>query len=818
MAGAHDGMTPPAAALNVAISTDEEQPLGLLALVNSTLSHTSSLAPVHFHLIVPDGMRRPLRVALEGLFPAAVFRAYSLDGGGVRAKILHHLRRREREPVFVSPFRFAAAYLPQLLPAVRRVLWLHTDVLIRSDVEPLFRTPLRGAPAAAAEDCAHPLSAVLNASHVALGGAGLAPTACTFNSGIMLIDLQQWSHLDLTSRVEYWMDQNLRTSTLYAHETALPPLLLALLPLYAKLPLDWNVAGLGRRKLSGSERTYWAKYWTARGAAYDAPADGPTLALVRAGGALGDRARALHFSGVFKPWFKGGGGGGQGGGAPVSECEVGDPPLSSTRVPCASLWAPYAAASARTLGWAAPNRSEAAARAERAVALAAATEPQDRALTPLLEGGGAEVAALPVTVAIASGSAAPYGAVAAINSTLAHASAATRRRLRIHVFTPADVHDAISRKLGRIFAAGADGVPSIAVRPAPVERLAKLASRLAAIGVSVPPFEMPLLWLPATLGPEVSRALVLADDAVLLTDAAELHDVALGPKKVGAAIEECATTFETLFNYHHATFNGHSRSSCAFDAGVATLDLKAWRREDLSTRIIELMGQQRKVDQLYVHGASGLSAAVPTLLALDKRLLRLPSRWLARGLARDSWSHGELAYWQRYWGQQGEKLPFVPRPLRAPHATAAPRREIGDALVLRFSGSLFADGRFKPWLRRCSGEAADGAPRCGRRGLDCARLWWRYFSERALPLVEAAVTDDKLKPNEGAALGCVAPDPNGPPEKREWFDPETFLAPERGRGKGGGADAKGEILETFTDPTTGKRMVRRRVKVKHAAG
>ena len=73
MAGTHDGMTPPAAALNVAISTDgEEQPLGLLALVNSTLSHTSSLAP---------------------------------------GKI-HHLRRREREPVFVSPFRFAAAYLP----------------------------------------------------------------------------------------------------------------------------------------------------------------------------------------------------------------------------------------------------------------------------------------------------------------------------------------------------------------------------------------------------------------------------------------------------------------------------------------------------------------------------------------------------------------------------------------------------------------------------------------------------------------------------------------------------------------------------------
>ena len=73
---------------------------------------------------------------------------------------------------------------------MRRALWLHTDVLVQGDVGPLYRTPLRGAPAAAVEDCAHTVSDALNASHVALAGA-VQPTACLFNSGVMVIDLLQ---------------------------------------------------------------------------------------------------------------------------------------------------------------------------------------------------------------------------------------------------------------------------------------------------------------------------------------------------------------------------------------------------------------------------------------------------------------------------------------------------------------------------------------------------------------------------------------------------------------------------------------------------
>ena len=166
------------ATINVAMATDEEQPIGLLAVINSTITHSRSPGRLRFHIIVPASQRKVLRLGLESLFSRASFHMYSLDVGGVRSKIQHHLKRREKEAVYVSPFRFAVAYLPQLLPSVRRALWLHTDVLVLDDLAPLYHTPLRGAPMAAVEDCAHTLKDALNTSHVAV--AGVPPHACLF--------------------------------------------------------------------------------------------------------------------------------------------------------------------------------------------------------------------------------------------------------------------------------------------------------------------------------------------------------------------------------------------------------------------------------------------------------------------------------------------------------------------------------------------------------------------------------------------------------------------------------------------------------------
>ena len=186
--------------LNVAVATDLDEPFGLLALINSTICHCSSPSDLRFHVIVPPGSRRRLRLLLESLFPPASFRMYSLDVGGARSKILRHLRRREREPVLVSPYRYTLAYLPLLLPVhVRRVLWLQTDVLVLADVAPLvLETELRGAPAGAVEDCANPAGHRINNSHPGVSGALTAET-CGIDTGVVLIDLVQWGLLDMVA-------------------------------------------------------------------------------------------------------------------------------------------------------------------------------------------------------------------------------------------------------------------------------------------------------------------------------------------------------------------------------------------------------------------------------------------------------------------------------------------------------------------------------------------------------------------------------------------------------------------------------------------
>ena len=121
----------------------------------------------------------------------------------------------------------------------------------------------------------------------------------------MVVDLVQWALLDIASRVEYWMDINLRTATLCAPHAPFPPLFLALLPLYARLPPASNVAGLGRRRLSESELRFWHGFWARRGRQYQPAATAPHLVLLDPPSL--STTTVLHYSGKFKPWLGGGG-------------------------------------------------------------------------------------------------------------------------------------------------------------------------------------------------------------------------------------------------------------------------------------------------------------------------------------------------------------------------------------------------------------------------------------------------------------------------------------------------------------------------------
>ena len=760
--------------LHVCVATDEPEPYGLIALANSTIMHASATSRevLRFHVICPAATRKRLRLVLEALFPSASFRLYTLEVGGVRAKIVRHLRRHEREAVLVSPYRYAHAYLPSLMPShVRRVLWLHTDVLVLADVgELVLDTPLQGAPAAAVEDCRRPsLIQRINASHPLVGGV-LPPGACGFDPGVLVIDIAQWALLDMSARVEYWQALNLRAEPLFAHDDAQAALLLALLPVYARLPPVWAIGELSERRVAlpaevehgrsllrsmrathsdSAAATAAGKRFVVLGVDDDGESGHRSSSSSRETGGV-VAARAIHYSGHWKPWLRNARLSGVVWVPAVANDAVGV--AAGASLPCADLWAGYARHAVRTLDWHAQTMAEAQHAASVAAAAAAVVAVHDEVDTigvgtPPLEADDTVAAADAVHVAVVYGdNAPPYGLAALINSTVAHASATTRAKLRFHVVTRPEMRSALSRKLQAVFG----NLVSVSVVAPPAERLAKLTARLESLGLSADAFGMAPLWLSHTL-PGVPRTLLLSADALVLVDVAELHAVALGTK-VCAVIEDCSVLFENVYNYHHPLFaTKHARSSCSFDSGTMVVDLRAWRKEDVPARIIEFMGTQRRTEGLYAlpDGEVGLTA--PLMLALDKRALKLPSWWLARGLAREAFAHDELRFWQRLYGQDGVSIPFQMRPFRAVHVVRSPARDAANALIVRFSG-----GPYLPWLRSCSPSVAALAPRCGRGTAECFRLWRLYFSRALIPLLRGDGADaDGEEDGPVPRLECV---------------------------------------------------------------
>ncbi|KAH8064334.1 hypothetical protein JL722_1197 [Aureococcus anophagefferens] len=214
-------------------------------------------------------------------------------GAARAARALHDLRNasdrttvsRVRRRELLSPFNFAAFYLPHVLDA-RRILYLDTDTLVKADVlRGLADLDMGRHAVAAVEDCSQRLLKYINfqllertlerhdigeLSRARFFGAGarVHNGTCVFNRGV-------------------------------------PPFLLALGGRYAKLPLEWNVRGLGRVDMSYVE--YEAN---ARGSA----AQGDALArhVYRVGvfkkkfhpfvAPLAAAAKVLHFTGELKPW------------------------------------------------------------------------------------------------------------------------------------------------------------------------------------------------------------------------------------------------------------------------------------------------------------------------------------------------------------------------------------------------------------------------------------------------------------------------------------------------------------------------------------
>lgn len=240
----------------------------------------------------------PLGVSLSSLLrhadPQARIRVWVLDLGltesahariervveqsGVAASV--HWRAADSSDIrdlpwsgYVSPACYLRVLLADVLPPdVERVLYLDSDILVRSDVAPLLSTPLSGAPVGAAHDYViHTTDAERSSLRTCV-----APRPY-FNSGVLLLDLEQWRRRGIASRVLDFAVQHAPLD--FADQDAMN----AIIDDWHAVDPAWNVqsALFYMEVFERSQRQ---------------------LELIELRPRLTAEARIVHFSGLPKPW------------------------------------------------------------------------------------------------------------------------------------------------------------------------------------------------------------------------------------------------------------------------------------------------------------------------------------------------------------------------------------------------------------------------------------------------------------------------------------------------------------------------------------
>ncbi|KAL1560702.1 putative galacturonosyltransferase 10 [Salvia divinorum] len=190
---------------------------------------------------------------------------FSGSGGDNRTPI------KFRNPKYLSMLNHLRFYIPEVFPALKKVVFLDDDVVVQKDLSPLFSLNLNGNVNGAVETCMetfHRYHKYLNYSHPLIR-EHFDPDACGWAFGMNVFDLVEWRRRNVTGIYHYWQEKNV-DRTLWKLGT-LPPGLLTFYGLTEPLNPSWHVLGLGYTNID------------------------PHLI---------EKGAVLHFNGNSKPWLK----------------------------------------------------------------------------------------------------------------------------------------------------------------------------------------------------------------------------------------------------------------------------------------------------------------------------------------------------------------------------------------------------------------------------------------------------------------------------------------------------------------------------------
>ncbi|KAF8391479.1 hypothetical protein HHK36_023784 [Tetracentron sinense] len=182
-------------------------------------------------------------------------------------------------PKYNSVMNHIRIHLPELFPSLNKVVFLDDDIVIQTDLSPLWDIDLGGKVNGAVETCrgddkfvmSKRLKSYLNFSHPLIS-ENFDPNECAWAYGMNIFDLEEWRKTNISATYHYWLQKNLKSDLSLWQLGTLPPGLIAFHGHVQIIDPFWHMLGLGYQ-------------------------DNTSIADAETAG-------VIHFNGRAKPWLE----------------------------------------------------------------------------------------------------------------------------------------------------------------------------------------------------------------------------------------------------------------------------------------------------------------------------------------------------------------------------------------------------------------------------------------------------------------------------------------------------------------------------------
>ncbi|XP_051124892.1 probable galacturonosyltransferase 12 [Andrographis paniculata] len=181
-------------------------------------------------------------------------------------------------PKYNSLMNHIRIYLPELFPSLNKIVFLDDDIVVQTDLSPLWDIDMNGKVNGAVETCrgedkfvmSKRFKSYLNFSHPLIA-QNFDPNECAWAYGMNIFNLEAWRRTNISRTYHFWLEQNLKSDLSLWQLGTLPPGLIAFHRHVHVINPFWHMLGLGYQ-------------------------ENTTIADAESAG-------VIHFNGRAKPWL-----------------------------------------------------------------------------------------------------------------------------------------------------------------------------------------------------------------------------------------------------------------------------------------------------------------------------------------------------------------------------------------------------------------------------------------------------------------------------------------------------------------------------------